>query len=139
MIMSRFSEGFSVGANIATILAAIAAMLAIYFGYNQYIETSTAQRNASAVNLYLDYLRLRREASINSVNREEATHSIGRSTMVTASTIFLLTEDDKGWNNAVKWMLKEHQDIVLPLQCEAYNERFVSFVKKHLQGEVCRK
>jgi len=52
--MTKLNNNLSIGANIATILTAIAAILTLYFGYNHYTETSAAQKEASAVNLYLN-------------------------------------------------------------------------------------
>ena len=136
--MVNWEKITSIGANVSTIVAAITAAIALTLGYQQYKDTSEAQREADAVKLYLSYVEIQKEAAMTDLSQwKEAGFYYGNYTVVVAETIFLIQQDDTGWINAIKWMIENHSEYFSSMKCGAFNEKFISLVSSVLNKDVC--
>ena len=116
---------FTHAASISTIIAALVAIFAFWYGYEQFKqtqrmtleqfnetqrvtreqfnETQKATRESQAVELYVRYNELMKEG--------EKTPSfwVDNAGLSIAETIYILMRGDPGWEKTVRWMLSKHE------------------------------
>jgi hypothetical protein len=128
--------------SLATIIAAVVAIFAFYYGYKQFHETQKLQREAleielesQAIDLNFKYNELMRDAKTTDQNfwRDNLGVSI-------AESVFRLRKPDEGWKNTAKWMLSNHKEYLDQggLKCNTFDSEFVELMKE-FNREVCEK
>ena len=122
-------------AHTAGIAAGLVAVAAFVLGYSQFRDTQRAereslslQREARAVDLFVKYNELMRDAPRSRTNNANDAFWRGNLAMALSESIFRLTEDDSGWRETVKWMVSDHT-ADLPLNCATYDTAFVTLVR----------
>lgn len=131
-------EWLKPGAELATIIAAIVASLALGFGFFQFKSTlelqkeeSLATREATAVGLYLDYLKHVRES-------QEKPPDLSL-TLTVAEHIFEWNGDDSGWRNTVARMITDNSAALKKdrVDCRTITCGFKKFLIKTLKENMC--
>jgi hypothetical protein len=87
------------GSSIATIIAAIVAIIAFYYGYKQFYETQQSARESQAVELYVKYNELMKDAPSRDQSSSFWRDNLG---VGIAESIFLLRRGDKGWERTAR-------------------------------------
>lgn len=124
--------------SLATILAAVVAIFAFYYGYKQFQETQKLQREAleielesQAIELNVKYNELMRDAKTN--DQDSWRDNLGVSI---AESVFRLRRGDEGWKNTAKWMLSNHKQYLDQggLKCNTFDSEFVGLMKDNQSG-----
>jgi hypothetical protein len=140
--------------SLATIIAALVAMVAFGLGYKQFNETQQStrktlslqrealemERESRAVDLFVKYNDLMREPRPKRMNRAPDA-DLWRSNLAIgiAESIFRLRRSDEGWKNTVEWMISQHSKFLgrRRLNCQTYDSEFVSLITDAMGQDVC--
>jgi hypothetical protein len=126
---------------VATISAAILAVIALVFGYWQFSDTQHAQRDtlqlereAKAIELTLKFRELATAGGMKTDRTAPDEQAI-----VIAESIFDLVGDDPGWKATVRWMVEEETPYMKNhhLGCDSFNSGFIAYVKTISGPEIC--
>ena len=139
--------------NLATIIAALVAALAFYYGYQQVSETQKLTREAldlqnitlnqeqetQAVELFIKYNELMEESSSSPKSAKADDRKFWRNNRAVSiiETIYKLREGDDGWRETVAWMISNHDDFLKDVNCPTYYPKFIDFVNRQLKRDVC--
>lgn len=131
-------ERLKIGADLATIVAAVVAACALGFGYLQFreilelqAEASSAAREATAVRLYLDYLKQVRES--------QGGFPDGSVTLTVAEHLIGWRGDDPGWRNTAARMIEDNRAGLekYGIDCSTIGPEFQEFLIETLSKDVC--
>jgi hypothetical protein len=135
--------------HIATITASIVAVAALIFGTYQFRCTQTLQREnldfereTKAVDLFIKYNDLKREASERRAKEsKEGTEWQDNVLIGIAESIWDLRHEVPAWRKTVEWMLAEEDKSskITDLGCDTYDRSFVEFARHAVGHEVCEK
>lgn len=140
--------------HVATILAAVVAVIAVYYGYQQFRATQEATREtlalqkkgyeqeqeSKAVDLTVKYNEVMSDprSSQKSANGEDNFSWRDNLGLTIAESIFTLRGDDEGWRETVRWMLHNHTDFLKKkINCPTYDPSFIKFVNEYMRQDVC--
>jgi hypothetical protein len=133
-------------ADIATIVAAIVASLALGFGYTQFRDTQQLAR--ATLQLQSDTLAHERESKaiehfvkFNEIQQDADADAKKywrkNASLALTEAVFKLTKDDAGWKETVFWMLRRQTDFLADLACATYDPNFVELMRDAVKREVC--
>jgi hypothetical protein len=132
-------------ANIATIIASIAATETLILGYDTFKETSRSADHARAVDLLQKYYELRFEhehlfEGPCPEDKKDQCESFGYLSIFFAESIFNLTKDNAAWGATVKGILCEHHGFLQsnPLPFDEYSPSFRGVLTSMSQPKACR-
>ena len=135
---------------IATISAAIAAIVALWLGYAQFADTQRAQREtlrlqgetlaldreAKAIDLTLKFVDLKTDEATQATRADRR----NQQGVVIAESIFDLAGDNEGWRETAKWMVEVEAQYIKTnhLGCQSFNPKFIEYVKKTIAApNIC--
>jgi hypothetical protein len=137
------TEALERSSYIATIIAAIAAIGALGFGYWQFLDTQRAQRETlaldrevKAIDLTLKFIDLKTDVATQAARADRR----DQQRLVIAESIFDLGGDNKGWRETAKWMVEEEAQYIknYHLGCQSFNPKFIGFVKQTITApNIC--
>lgn len=130
-------------ANLATVVAAVIAAIAMGLGYFQFNETQKLTRDAlelqvsalkndremKAVELFLKFNEVQQELSAKPLPRRgEAAFWRHNALLVTTETVFRLTEGDTGWTETIDWMLEVQAPFLnqTEFRCKSFAAAFLT-------------
>ena len=127
---------------MATIAAAVVAVVALVFGYVQFADTQRAQREtlslereAKAIDLTLKFVDLETMGAAKA-NRAALRD---QQAVVIAESIFNLSGDNEGWKETVKWMVEDEKEYIKAnhLGCPSFSAQFIAYVKTIVGPDIC--
>ena len=141
-------------ANVATIVASLAATFALCLGYLQFHTTQeltreTLQlqldalehgRESKAIDLFLKFNEVQQGINNPAVSTSEEVKFWQQNLAITITeSIYKLTENDQGWMATVAFMLREQRDFLEKhgLDCSTFLPSFIEFVNNELGEDVC--
>jgi len=144
---------------VASIIAAFATVAAIMVGSYQFVELEERDRQTRAVDLFVKYNELQRDAAndaaANAARKDplqqtspvppdaQGTTAVREQwrrnlSLAISESIWMLRSDDTGWKNTVKWMLMEEEGRApFSLDCSTFDPEFVAFANESLAHQVC--
>jgi hypothetical protein len=137
----KTSHVWTVVSAIATVAASIAAILTLWFGYQQFRQTQELERESQTVELFIKYNELMKDAQPDSPESEkEAAFWRENLSIGIAESIFKLRKEDAGWRETVRWMLSHHKEFLKQrgLNCETFDDEFEKLVNEQMGQNVCR-
>jgi hypothetical protein len=113
---------------IATIAAAIAAIVALWLGYRQFADTQALDRETKAIDLTLKFIDLKTDEATQATRADRR----NQQRVVIAESIFDVAGDNEGWRETAKWMVEEEAQYIKTnhLGCQSFNGEFIEYVKK---------
>ena len=139
-------------ANLSTVIAALVAAFAFYYGYQQFSvtqkstlealdlqkKTLDSESEAQAVDLLIKYNELMETSSSNpKTAKGDGKFWRDNRAVSIIETIFRLKGDDEGWAATVAWMLGHHEDFLKDVNCPTYDPKFIDFVNRQFKRDVC--
>jgi len=144
---------------VASIVAAFATVAAIMVGSYQFVELEQRDRQTRAVDLFVKYNELQRDAANDAAANAARNEPLQQTSpapsdpqgatavreqwrrnlaLAISESIWMLRSDDAGWKNTVKWMLME-EEVRAPfrLDCSTFDAEFVEFARQSLKHPVC--
>ena len=133
-------------AHIATIVAALVAILAFGFGLSQFSETQkltrenlklqaetlTHERESKAIEFFLKFNELQKEVAGKPLPKKgEAAFWHHNMLLSLTESVYKLTEGDTGWRETVIWMLTSQKLFLasVPQGCKTFAAEFVKLMK----------
>jgi len=142
--MGISNERLQRGANWATIIAGITAILTLSWGFLIFRQTSKEQADAASVRIMQDYLQFtftRQDianrpstAPIDDQYLWFAAHN-----MLVAETIYKLNIGEQAWEATAAHIIDDHRPFInhKSFPCAEYDPRFISFIRKHIGQNIC--
>jgi hypothetical protein len=143
---------------LATVIAAIVAIIAVVVGGFQYLSTSNQQSEDAAYRVVEDHMKLRvdtpelnellREVRVNpehlsdenEVSAPEYDHyrDLAIHGLTTAEHIYNTRGEDEGWKSTAEGWVREYEAAILygTFICEDYGDEFVDFVGDTLKRDL---
>lgn len=131
-------------AHYATVLGAIVTAGSMVFGVLTYQRSAVHQRQAGALGMLQEYLKLAVEhpdlasravdQPVDAQYDMFATHAL-----FTAETIWTLVGDDPRSRSSIAYILRQHHGYLQQgvLNCKDYTPQFIAYVKQEVQGVKC--
>jgi hypothetical protein len=128
----------------APIMGAIVTAASMIFGVLTYRRGVHEQRQAMAVGILQEYLKLSvehpelasrvRDQPMDATYNWFATHAL-----FTAETLWSLVGEDRKWERTIEYILRQHRDYLEQgtLSCDAYQPRFVEYMKDQFPELGC--
>ena len=131
-------------AHFATILGALVTAGSMVFGVLTYQRSATESRQAAALGMLQDYLKLAIEhpdlASRTPEQPEDARYSwFATHALFTAETLWSLVGYDARWEQAIDAILRQHHGFLVQgsFACGDYTPDFVSYVQTRVRDLKC--
>lgn len=124
-------------ADISTILASIAAVVALWVSAIQFYKTQKSTRESQAVELFLKWNDLSAEQERILTTERAAnptsnpTHWIGNNKIAITEALFELAQESREWRNTLRWMLQMQSAYILEggFDVDTYTREFGEFCK----------
>ena len=141
-------------AHIATVIAALVAILAFGFGLSQFNETQrltrenlklqmealSHERESKAIDLFVKFNELQKEVAGKPLPRKgEAGFWHHNMLLALTESIYKLTEGDTGWHETVVWMLTSQKPflVAVPQGCKTFAAEFLKLMKDAAPAMRC--
>ena len=131
-------------AQVATVLGALLTAGSVIVGLVTYRRSVTEQRQAAALGILHEYLKLSVEhPELASRERGQAidasydafvTHALA-----TAETAWALVGDDRRWDRSIGAVVLPHREYLTQgvLHCENYQTEFLQYLRERVPGVQC--